>query len=65
MDTLDSIRSYVEGYPQGGRIERHKHDWDQLALITHSAAIVETDSLYLVHPLMRALWLPAGVEHSI
>jgi AraC-like DNA-binding protein len=65
MDTLDSLRSYVEGYPQGGRIERHKHDWDQLALITHSAAIVETDSLYLVHPMMRALWLPAGVEHSI
>jgi AraC-like DNA-binding protein len=63
--SLDSLRTYVEGYPQGGRIERHMHDWDQLALISHSAAIVETDSLYLVHPLLKALWLPAGVEHSI
>src|SRR5262245_46248334 len=63
--SLDSLRSYVEGYPQGGRIERHKHDWDQLALISHSAAIIETDELYVVHPLMKALWLPAGVHHSI
>ena len=63
--SLDSLRSYVEGYPQGGRIERHKHDWDQLALISHSAAIIETDDVYVVHPLMKALWLPAGVHHSI
>jgi AraC-like DNA-binding protein len=62
---LDSLRTYVEGYPQGGRIERHSHSWDQLALISHSAAIIETDSCYLVHPLMKALWLPAGVEHSV
>jgi AraC-like DNA-binding protein len=65
VHSLDSLRTYVEGYPQGGRIERHMHDWDQLALISHSAAIIETDSLYLVHPLLKALWLPAGVEHSI
>jgi AraC-like DNA-binding protein len=55
----------VEGYPEGGRIPRHAHDWDQLALISESAAIVETDSVYVVHPLLKGLWLPAGVEHSI
>ena len=65
VNSLDSLRTYVEGYPQGGRIERHSHDWDQLALISHSAAIIETDSFYLVHPLLKALWLPARVEHSI
>jgi AraC-like DNA-binding protein len=65
LNSLDSLRTYVEGYPKGGRIERHSHDWDQLALISHSAAIIETDSFYLVHPLMKALWLPAGVEHSV
>jgi AraC-like DNA-binding protein len=65
LNSLNRLRSYVEGYPQGGRIERHAHDWDQLALISHSAAIIETDSLYVVHPLMKALWLPAGVYHSI
>jgi AraC-like DNA-binding protein len=65
VHSLNSLRTYVEGYPQGGRIERHVHDWDQLALISRSAAIIETDSLYLVHPLLKALWLPAGVEHAI
>src|SRR5215470_16255699 len=63
--SLDSLRSYVEGYPQGGRIERHVHDWDQLALISHSAAVIETDDVYIVHPLTKALWLPAGVYHSV
>lgn len=65
VNSLDSLRSYVEGYPLGGRIERHVHEWDQLALISHSAAIIETDSLYVVHPLMKALWLPVGVYHSV
>ena len=65
MNAIDSLRSYVEGYPQGGRIERHKHDWDQLALISQSSAIIETDDVYVVHPLLKALWLPAGVHHSV
>src|SRR5690242_13262855 len=65
MTSIESLRSFVEGYPEGGRIPRHAHDWDQLALISESAAIVETDSLYVVHPLLKGLWLPAGVEHSI
>jgi len=62
---LGSLRAFEEGYPQGGRIPRHAHEVDQLALITQSAAIVETDALYVVHPLLKALWLPAGVEHSV
>ena len=63
--SIDTLRSYVEGYPEGGRIERHSHDWDQLSLISQSAAIIETDEVYVVHPLMKALWLPAGVNHAI
>jgi AraC-like DNA-binding protein len=63
--SIDTLRSYVEGYPEGGRIERHAHDWDQLSLISQSAAIIETDEVYVVHPLMKALWLPAGVNHAI
>jgi AraC-like DNA-binding protein len=65
MSSIESLRSHVEGYPEGGRIPRHAHDWDQLALISESAAIVETDTVYVVHPLLKGLWLPAGVEHSI
>jgi AraC-like DNA-binding protein len=64
-DTLATLRTFVEGYPQGGRIERHVHDVDQLALISESTAVVETDDSYVVHPLLKALWLPAGVYHSV
>lgn len=65
MTTIETLRAHVEGYPQGGRIPRHAHDWDQLALISESAAVVETDAVYVVHPLLKAMWLPAGVQHSI
>jgi AraC-like DNA-binding protein len=65
MSSIETLRSYVEGYPEGGRIPRHSHDWDQLALISESAALVETDTVYVVHPLLKGLWLPAGVQHSI
>ena len=65
MSSIETLRSHVEGYPEGGRIPRHAHDWDQLALISESAAIVETDTVYVVHPLLKGLWLPAGVQHSI
>ena len=65
VSSIETLRSFIEGYPEGGRIPRHSHDWDQLALIAESAAVVETDALYVVHPLLKGLWLPAGVEHSI
>jgi AraC-like DNA-binding protein len=62
---IDELRAFVEGYPEGGRVPRHSHAQDQLALIAESAAIIETDSVYVVHPLLKVLWLPAGVEHSV
>ncbi len=62
---LAELRSFVEAYPDGGRVPPHSHQQDQLALISQSAAIIETDDLYVVHPLLKALWLPAGVEHSV
>jgi AraC-like DNA-binding protein len=65
MNSIETLRAHVEGYPEGGRIPSHVHDWDQLALITESAAVVETNSVYVVHPLLKGLWLPAGIEHSI
>jgi AraC-like DNA-binding protein len=65
MSSIETLRAHVEGYPEGGRIPRHAHDWDQLTLISGSAAVVETDAVYVVHPLLKGLWLPGGVEHSI
>jgi AraC-like DNA-binding protein len=63
--SIESLRAFVERYPEGGRVERHSHDMDQLSLISQSAAIIETDTVYVVHPLLKALWLPAGIEHSV
>jgi AraC-like DNA-binding protein len=62
---LHELRCFVEAYPQGGRIPRHSHAQDQLALIAKSAAVIETDAVYVVHPLLKALWLPAGIEHAV
>jgi AraC-like DNA-binding protein len=62
---IAELRCFVEGYGQGGRVARHSHEQDQLALISQSAAVVETDAVYVVHPLLKALWIPAGVEHSV
>jgi AraC-like DNA-binding protein len=62
---LASYRAHAEGLPHGGRIERHVHEQDQLALIAESAAVIETDDSYVVHPLSKALWLPAGVHHAV
>jgi AraC-like DNA-binding protein len=65
LKALGSLRAHVEGYSQGGRIERHVHEQDQLALISQSTAIVETDASYVVQPLLTALWLPAGIHHAV
>jgi AraC-like DNA-binding protein len=62
---LGELRCFVEGYGQGGRVPRHSHEQDQLALISQSAAVVVTVAVYVVHPLLKALWIPAGVEHSV
>jgi AraC-like DNA-binding protein len=62
---LEQLGTFVEGHPEGGRIPRHVHAQDQLALISGSAAVIETDAMYVVHPLLKALWLPAGVEHTV
>ena len=62
---LTELRAFVEGYPDGGRVPPHSHEQDQLALISESAAVIETSDVYVVHPLLKALWLPAGIEHSV
>ena len=63
--SLEALRSFVERYPDGGRVPSHSHELDQLALISRSAAIIETNTVYVVHPLLKALWVPAGVEHAV
>jgi AraC-like DNA-binding protein len=65
VSPIQALRAFVEGYPEGGRVDRHAHDLDQLAVISRSAAIIETEDVYVVHPCMQALWLPAGVYHSV
>lgn len=63
--SLEALRSFVERYPDGGRVPSHTHELDQIALISESAAIIETSAVFVVHPLLKALWIPAGVEHAV
>lgn len=59
------VRGLAVGYPQGHRIEVHAHDWSQLVLATRGAMEVRTERRRWVVPPGRALWMPAGIEHSL
>jgi AraC-like DNA-binding protein/quercetin dioxygenase-like cupin family protein len=59
------VRGCVLGYPHGGRLDQHAHDWAQLTLVTESSVTIETESAYFVQPQSCALWVPARVPHEI
>ncbi|HYM61486.1 MAG TPA: helix-turn-helix transcriptional regulator [Thermoanaerobaculia bacterium] len=42
----------------------HVHEWDQLTYATSGVMHVHTDSASWLVPPHRAVWLPAGVEHT-
>lgn len=51
--------------PSGYFIRRHHHDRDQLIFASSGVMrIVTPDGIWVVPP-MRAVWVPAGVEHEV
>src|SRR4051794_17627771 len=42
----------------------HTHEWDQLTYAASGVMRVHTDSASWLVPPHRAVWLPAGVEHT-
>jgi len=59
------IRTLAVGYPSGLTLEQHSHDWAQLVYASEGVMTVQTDEGAWVVPSHRAVWIPAGIGHSI
>ena len=57
--------SLARHYPCGLRIDPHSHAWAQVLYAVSGVMWVEVGREALVVPPQRAVWLPAGTEHSI
>jgi AraC-like DNA-binding protein/quercetin dioxygenase-like cupin family protein len=59
------VRTLSVGYQSGTVLDHHSHDWAQLVYATEGVMTVQTDEGTWVVPSHRAVWIPAGVGHSI
>ena len=66
-DALDkvTIRTLAVGYSSGYVIPAHAHDWHQLIYASEGVMSIHTAEGSWVVPSQRAVWVPAGVTHSI
>lgn len=60
-----AIRSLALRLSSGHRIERHAHPWTQLVYATRGVMSVDTAGGTWVVPPLRAVWVPADLEHGI
>src|ERR1700759_2087315 len=58
-------KSLARHYPRGLRIDPHSHTWAQVLYAVSGVMWVEAGREALVVPPQRAVWLPAGTQHSI
>jgi AraC-like DNA-binding protein len=59
------VRSFAVRHSSGHVIPRHTHDWHQLIYASEGVMWVHTAQGDWVVPPNRAVWVPAGIEHSI
>jgi AraC-like DNA-binding protein len=59
------IRTLVLGYPSGAVLDAHSHPWAQLVYAREGVMTVQTGQGTWVVPSERAVWIPAGIRHSI
>ncbi len=59
------VRSSAAGLASGSLIERHQHEWHQLIYAASGVMTVWTERGSWVTPPHWAIWVPAGVVHSI
>jgi AraC-like DNA-binding protein len=52
-------------YPLKYRVPWHFHEWDQLVYASHGVMTVQTSEGTWVVPTHRAVWIPAGIAHTI
>lgn len=61
----DSVRTFTIRYPDGYVIPPHAHGWHQLIYASQGVVTVRTTPGTWVVPPHRAVWVPAGIMHSI
>lgn len=59
------IATFVHDYPSGAVVPEHAHDRDQLVYGSNGTMTIHIASGVWVTPPDRAVWIPAGVRHSI
>jgi len=59
------VRSLAAGYSAGTVLEPHAHPWAQLIYAIEGVMSVDTEEGAWVVPSHRAVWIPAGVRHSV
>ena len=59
------IRSLGITVPPGYLVKAHIHEWPQLVFAVHGVISVTAGAEDWVVPPMRALWIDAGVEHTL
>jgi AraC-like DNA-binding protein len=59
------IRTLAQALPAGHLIERHRHDWHQLIYASAGLLHVWTERGSWIVPPHRAIFVPAGITHSI
>ena len=64
-DQRSHIATLTHDYPAGHVIPLHFHDRDQLVYASQGVMTVLTGAGMWVVPTLRAVWIPAGVPHTI
>lgn len=59
------VSALASSYPSGHRIAQHHHPRAQLIFGLHGVMTVRAEGSMWTVPASHALWMPAGVEHSI
>jgi AraC-like DNA-binding protein len=64
-DRRSPVTTLTRDYPPGHVIPSHFHDRDQLVYASHGVMTVRTTFGAWVVPTYRAVWIPAGILHTI
>jgi AraC-like DNA-binding protein len=59
------VRALGARYPDGYTLPAHRHGWSQLLYAAEGVMLVEAAGASWVVPPLRAVWVPAKVEHTI
>jgi AraC-like DNA-binding protein/quercetin dioxygenase-like cupin family protein len=59
------VRMGASDHRPGALLGEHRHDWHQLALVTHGLMTVSTEAGSWVAPPSVAIWIPGGIRHDI